>query len=98
MQTDFQITFGNLSATDQKCLDAVVSSTSDWINGVVQAQIEFGRIGIINNLKEYCFQNGVTPADTIEGKIEQAYALGLVVTAAEQMALMDAEMASETEA
>lgn len=95
MQTDFQITFGNLSDADKKCLDAVVSSTSEWLNSVIQAQVDFGRIGIVNNLKEYCFQNGVIPAATTDEKIEQAYALGLVVTAAEQQARMEAEQAAQ---
>ena len=97
MQTDFQITFNNLSDVDQKCLDAVVSSVPTWLNGVVQSQIDFGRIGIINTLTEYCFANGVAPAPTDNGKIEQAYALGLVVTAAEQQARMEAEAAAMQE-
>lgn len=97
MSKDFQITFGNLSAAESQCLDYVVSDRAAWLNGILESQISFARAGIINALKEHCFASGLVPAETDDGKIAQAFELGLVKTAAEVYAELQAAQAAQQE-
>jgi hypothetical protein len=92
---DYGITISNLSEADIKCLDYTTSSVQSWLNGVINSQIEFARNGILNELKEYCFANNITPASTADERIIQAFDLGLVKTAAQNMADMIAIQQAE---
>lgn len=95
MIKDYQISIASITPSEQLCLDAVVSSTSTWLDSVVDAQIAFGRMGIIAALKEYCFANGVAPAATDDEKVMQAFELGIVKTAAQVAEEFAAEQAAQ---
>lgn len=97
MTKDYQISFGNLSEADSKCLDYVVSNREAWLNGMIESQVAFAKAGIINALKEHCFATGTVPAETDDAKIAQAFELGLVKTAAEVYAELQAEQAAQQE-
>jgi hypothetical protein len=85
MSITYNVTFGSLTESDRKCLEYTVSSIDAWVDGIIKSQIDFAKIGIINALKEYCFATGTIAADTDDGKILQAFELGLVKTAEQIM-------------
>lgn len=85
MTNTYNVTFGSLTDAELKCLQYTTSSIDAWINGIIKNQIDFAKIGIINSLKEHCFATGIVAAETEDGKILQAFELGLVKTAEEVM-------------
>ena len=85
MSKTYNVTFGSLTEAEHKCLEYTTSSIDLWIDGIIKNQIDFAKIGIINELKEYCFATGTVAADTDDGKILQAFELGLVKTAEQVM-------------
>jgi hypothetical protein len=82
---NYGATLSNLSAADKICLDFVTSSIEGTLNSMIDSQVQFGKNSILNSLKDYCFNNGVTPAATTDERIAQAFALGLAEPVAERV-------------
>jgi hypothetical protein len=82
---NYGVTIANLTETEELCLDFVTSSIQNTLNSMVDSQIQFGKNSILAGLKDYCFENGITPATTEDGKILQAFALGIAKPVAQRI-------------
>ena len=48
MSKTYNVTFGSLTEAEHKCLEYTTSSIDLWIDGIIKNQIDFAKIGIIN--------------------------------------------------
>lgn len=80
-----------LTATQTKCLEYVANSVQDWADNALHNRARIAQDEIIAKLVEHCNANDVTIATGVDAQITQAYDLGVVDTAANVQAALDAE-------
>jgi hypothetical protein len=86
---NYGVEIQNLTPAEKICLDFVTSSIDSTLNSFVDSQIQFGKNAILGGLKDYCFNNGVSPAATEDERIAQALALGIAAPITERVASLE---------
>ena len=72
--------------TEQKCLEYVALSPSDWADNAVTNRARIAKDEIIAALVAHCNTNEIDIATGKEAQIAQAFELGVVQTASERQA------------
>ena len=76
----------SLTDAENKCLEYVAVSPSDWVNNAADARIITAKQDILSLLIAHCNENSVALAVGEDAQITQAYDLGVVETAAARQA------------
>jgi len=64
--------------TEQKCLEYVALSPSDWADNAVTNRARIAKDEIISQLVKHCNENSITLATGEDAQVTQAFDLGVV--------------------
>ena len=81
----------NLTETEIKCFEYVTADTKGWIQNVTSERARVAKEEIIAKLVEHCNANEIALAVGVDAQVTQAFDLGVVYTAANRQAAIDAE-------
>ena len=81
----------NLTETEIKCFEYITSDTTGWIQNVSSERARVAKEEIIAKLVAHCNANEIALAVGEDAQVTQAYDLGVVDTAANRQAAIDAE-------
>ena len=73
----------SLTDTEQKSLEYVALSPSDWVSNAAKNRARIAKDEIISKLVSHCNANSVALAVGEDAQVTQAYDLGVVQTAAD---------------
>ena len=79
-----------LTNTQIKCLEYAANSVQDWADNALTERARVAQEEIIAKLVEHCNDNEIALAVGVDAQVTQAYDLGIVDTAAERQAAIDA--------
>lgn len=86
-----------LTATEFKALESVAVDPQEWSTNAVKNRARKAILSICASLLNHCNENEIAMAVGIDAQVTQAYALGIVTTAAEANAAAEqALIANET--
>tara|TARA_R100001460_G_scaffold99424_1_gene142654 strand:- start:468 stop:740 length:273 start_codon:yes stop_codon:yes gene_type:complete len=85
--TDITVT---LTATENKSLEYVANTVQDFANNALQNRARIAKEEIIEKLVAHCNANSITIATGEDAQVTQAYDLGVVKTAAQRLAEVNA--------
>lgn len=83
-----------LTDTEYKGLQYAAIDPNNWIENAAKVRAKVANDEIINLLISHCNANGVAIASGLDAQIIQAYDLGLVESAVERQARLEAELAA----
>jgi len=83
-----------LTDTELKCMEYAALSPQDWADNAVTNRARIAGDEIVAKLVEHCNANEIALAIGRDAQITQAFDLGVVDTAANVQAAMEAEMAA----
>lgn len=84
-----------LTDTELKCMEYANVSPQDWADNAVTNRARIAGDEIVAKLVAHCNENEIALAVGRDAQITQAFDLGIVDTAANIQAAMEAELASE---
>ena len=84
-----------LSDTQVKCLEYVANSIQDWTDNALHDRARVAQEEIIAKLVAHCNANEVAIAVGTDAQVTQAYDLGLIKTAAQRQAEVEASVVAE---
>jgi hypothetical protein len=73
-----------ITDTQNKCLEYVASSVTEWGENALTARAEIAKKEILDKLVAHCDANNITLATGVDAQITQAYDLGVVKTAVQR--------------
>ena len=76
--------------TQVKCLEYAAYSVQDWCDNAIHNRARIAQDEIIAKFVEHCNANNITIATGIDAQVSQAYDLGIVDTAANVQAALEA--------
>ena len=79
-----------LTNTQIKCLEYAANSVQDWADNALTERARVAQEEIIAKLVEHCNDNEIALAVGVDAQVTQAYDLGIVDTAANRQAAIDA--------
>jgi hypothetical protein len=82
----------NLTETEMKCLEYAAISPQEWSDNAITNRARVGKEEIIAKLVTHCNANSVAIATGEEAQVTQAYELGVVQTAAQVQADIEANI------
>ena len=80
-----------LTDTENKALEYAAVSVQDWADNALTNRARIAKDEIIEKLIKHCNANGVTIATGEDAQVTQAFDLGVVRTAAQVQAQVDAD-------
>ena len=80
-----------LTHTENKALEYAAVSVQDWADNALTNRSRIAKDEIIEKLVKHCNANGITIATGEDAQVTQAYTLGVVDTAANVQAALEAE-------
>lgn len=86
-----------LTDTELKCIEYAAFSPQDWASNAVTERARIAAEEIVAKLVAHCNENEIALAVGRDAQITQAFDLGVVDTAANVQAAMEAEVAAELE-
>jgi predicted RNA-binding protein len=86
--TDITVT---LTATENKSLEYVANTVQDFADNALKNRARIAKEEIIQKLVAHCNANNITIATGEEAQVTQAYDLGVVKTAAQRLAEVNAQ-------
>lgn len=84
-----------LSDTQVKCLEYVANSIQDWTDNALHDRARVAQEEIIAKLVAHCNTNEIALAVGTDAQVTQAYDLGLIKTAAQRQAEVEASVVAE---
>jgi hypothetical protein len=84
----------NLTETEMKCLEFATVSPQEWGDNAIKNRARVAKDEIIATLVAHCNENSVAIATGEDAQVTQAYDLGVVQTAAQVNANIEAEQAA----
>ena len=84
-----------LTDTQVKCLEFAANSVQDWADNALSERARVAQEVIIAKLVEHCNANSVALAVGTDAQVQQAYDLGVVDTAANVSAALEASQSAE---
>ena len=76
--------------TQMKCLEYAAVGVQAWCDNSIHVRAQVAQEEIITKLIEHCNANNITIATGIDAQVSQAYDLGIVDTAANVQAALEA--------
>ena len=87
--TDITVT---LTATENKSLEYVANSVQEFADNALKNRARIAKEEIIQKLVTHCNANNITIATGEEAQVTQAYDLGVVKTASQRLAEVNAAL------
>ena len=84
-----------ITDTELKCMEYTALSPQDWADNAVTNRARIAGDEIVAKLVAHCNENEIALAVGRDAQITQAFDFGIVDTAANIQAAMEAELASE---
>jgi len=87
----------NLTETEMKCLEYASVSPQEWGDNAITNRARIAKDEIIAKLVAHCNENSVAIATGEDAQVTQAYDLGVVKTATQVQAELEAAQAAMSE-
>ena len=81
----------SVTDTEMKALEYQAVSVQTWADNAIQNQARISKLEIIEKLVAHCNANSISIATGEDAQVTQAYDLGVVDTAANSQAAIEAE-------
>jgi len=82
----------SVTDTQMKCLEYAANTVQDWCDNAIHNRARLAQDEIIAKLVEHCNANEIAIATGVDAQVTQAYDLGVVDTAANVNAAIQASL------